>query len=122
MDTETRDELPMGELSMRWTLTELETMRLEELAASWPMETKEMLREGTLREYLASWRRSAEALLESLMDPSRPGNAYEALGLREEMKVTQPQTYYRRVQMVPATAREMMVRTMVLAPLVPTES
>ena len=109
--------IPVRRLSRQWGLSDLEEMRLVELKTNYPKTTSAMLEADELRGYLASWRQSAEAYLASLMDPNNPASAWRAVGATRELRETDPERWTRRSKMVEPTARDMMIREMVLAPL-----
>lgn len=110
-------ELDVTTLARQWGLDDLEEMRLTELLHTYPEETQAMQGRGELRSYLASWRRSAEDYLGALMDPNNPAGAWKAVGATQELRHQDPELWTKRARMVEPTAREMLVRTMVLAPL-----
>lgn len=110
-------ELDAEALSMQMRLTELGHLRLIQMVEWWPKATAQMLEEGVLEDYLASWQQSAKALHESFLDPSSPMSAWKAAGATEQVKATDPYLYQQRAKMVPRLAWEMVLREAVLEPL-----
>ena len=99
----------------------LQKMRLEELAEVYPKELRAMVADGSLGEYLRSWRQSAEDYHKSLMDEWNPAGAWWAAGATPKLQEEDPVEWYRRSKQVRYLAKDMLIREMVLQPLVTTE-
>jgi hypothetical protein len=99
----------------------LQKMRLEELAEVYPRELTTMVADGSLGEYLRSWRQSAEEYHRSLMDKWNPAGAWWAAGATPQLEVEDPVEWHQRANMVRHLAEDMLIQEMVLQPLVTPE-